>query len=98
MRNPLTIVGSVDVIGTIWMPAVTAASSISLSSYDVENMRNPDDGKIARNDIEQWLYTHTGDFQSIEDFRAEIGNAVYGWKSEESEFTFSDCMYPSEDY
>ena len=32
-----------------------------------------------------------------EDFRASIGSAEYGWSNEESEWTFSDCMYGNED-
>jgi hypothetical protein len=88
--------GRIDVIGTIWMPAVTAATSYTLSSYDIENMRG-DDGKIARREIQAWLDTHAGDFQSIEDFDATIEDARYGWANEESEFTFMDCMFPNED-
>lgn len=88
--------GRINVIGTIWMPAVTAAYSYSLDAYDVDNMKG-DDGKIARREISAWLNTHAGDFQSVEDFEATIGTARYGWADEESEWTFNDCMYPSED-
>jgi hypothetical protein len=87
----------IEVIGTIWMPAVTAAYRYSLSGYDIDNMRSPDDGKIARREIQGWLDTHAGDFQSVEDFYAEIDGACYGWKNPESECVFINCMYPSEE-
>jgi len=87
----------IDVIGKIWMPAAMCAQSLDLSSYDMENLGDPKD----RASVERWLDTHTGDFQSIADFRADfhVGDThiVHDWKDEESECIFSDCMYPSEE-
>ena len=85
------------VIGTIWMPSATCAQVYDLSSYDMENLGDPRD----RANVERWLDTHAGDFQSVTDFRADfddaLGNIIHEWKDEESELTFNDCMFPSFD-
>lgn len=83
----------IEVIGPIWWPAgQTCAMRYDLSAYDVENI-----GEATRENVEQWLCTHSGDFQHVEDFYAAIGETEIPWETEESEFTFSDCMYGSED-
>lgn len=90
--------GYVNVIGPIWWPVGEfCAQTIELTNHDIENMRGDDDGKIARCDIEDWLSTHAGDFQYASDFEAGIGNALYGWKDPESEWTFADCVYGGEE-
>ncbi len=81
-------VREINVIGTIWMPAVTAATTIKLSSYDVENI-----GELNRENVEDWLNCHSGDFQSIQDFRADIADFQSDWQSEDSECIFIDCMF-----
>lgn len=81
----------VEIIGKIWMPAVVCGQRQDLSDYDLENI-----GEFTRENVEQWLCTHSGDFQSVTDFRAVCGKVEIAWESEESEFTFSDAMYPSE--
>lgn len=86
-------------VGTIWQ-GLTCAQDKTLSSYDVENMRD-DDGKITRESVENWLGCNSGDFQSIDDFYASIedGDETIDieWASEESEMTYNDCMFPSDD-
>lgn len=81
----------IEVIGTIWMPAVTCGQRIELSQYDIGNI-----GEATRENVDQWLTTHTGDFQSVKDFRAVIGEVEIPWNDEESECVYSDCMFPSE--
>ena len=81
----------VHVIGKIWMPAVTAAYTYDLSAHDVETI-----GEFTRENVESWLATHAGDFQSIDDFEATIGDAWLSWNCEESESIFNDCMFPDE--
>lgn len=85
-------VAYVHVIGQIWMPAITAAQHIELSDYDLKNI-----GEFTRDAFEDWLGSHTGDFQSIKDFYVCVGNDEIPWQDEESELTFNDCMYPEED-
>ena len=84
----------VRVIGRIWMPAVVASMQYTLSDYDVDNCKD-DQGNLTRESVEQWLCTHSGDFQSVQDFYAslEVGSETVeiDWASEESEFTYSDC-------
>lgn len=83
----------VQVIGTIWMPAATCAMEYPLTAADVETIGLP----LTRENVAEWLTTHSGDFQSIEDFRATIGDEWCEWEHEESELTFNDCMFPAEE-
>ena len=90
----------IQVIGKIWMPAITCAEELTLSDYDMGNLAE-EDGTITRELVESWLTTHSGDFQSVEDFRADFDwhnkHFESDWQSEDSEYTFNDCMYPHED-
>lgn len=96
----LTRVSYIDVIGPIWMPSVDAATRYTVSSYDLENMRDGN-GKITRDSVQRWLDCHAGDFQSVTDFSASLedGDETVDlpWAHEESELTYGDCMYPQED-
>ena len=88
----------IEVLGKIWMPASKCAQVITLTPYDVENIRKHDaDGELTREGCSEWLTTHTGDFQSITDFHADIEDFDSPWKNEDNEYTFNDCMYPEED-
>ena len=82
----------VQVLGTIWMPTVTCAMEYPLTAYDVANI-----GEFTRENVEAWLDTHSGDFQSIKDFAATVGDEWINWADEENEFTYQDCMYPSDE-
>jgi hypothetical protein len=81
----------VDVVGPIWMPPIKAASTYQLSDYDLDNI-----GEFTRENIERWLCTHAGDFQYVTDFHAVCGTTEIPWATEDSECTFSDCMYPQD--
>lgn len=87
----------VELIGTIWMPAVQCGQCKTLSDYDVENCRD-EDGKITRESVEQWLMCHSGDFQSVTDFYASIEDGEntieIPWNSEESEMAYWQMMDP----
>lgn len=87
----------VQIIGTIWMPAATCAQTLELSTRDVDNCRD-DSGHLTRESVEQWLTTHTGDFQHVADFYASIedgeNTVEIPWQSEDSEVMFNDCMFP----
>lgn len=86
-------------VGTIWQ-GLTCAQDKTLSPSEVENIRD-EDGKITREGLEDWLGCHTGDFQSIDDFYGSIEDGddtvEIEWASEDSELTYNDCMFPSED-
>jgi len=91
----------VDVVGVIWMPPITAATRYDLNDYHIRNMMEGEES-CTREVVEQWLATNSGDFQSITDFSASIemeDNSTVNipWNNEESECTFLDCMFPSED-
>lgn len=78
----------IRVVGKIWMPFVTCAMEYPLSAYDIENI-----GEFTRENVEQWTATHCGDFQSITDFYATVGDQEIPWATEEGEMTYSDCMF-----
>ena len=84
----------IEVLGIIWMPAVQAATCLSLWR-EAENMQDPH-GNITRESVSLWLDSHAGDFQSVTDFSAVIGGARIPWESEDNEFTYGDLMYPEE--
>jgi hypothetical protein len=91
----------VRVVGRIWMPDTTAATTYELRApYDVDNARG-DDGRITRESVARWLDMHARDFASVTDFEASIedGDETVDipWASEESELTFSECMFGDED-
>ncbi len=86
----------VRVIGKIWMPSINAAHQYTLSDYDVENCKD-EQGNVTRESVDQWVNTHTGDFQSVTDWYAslEVGGETIEieWQNgEESEFAYSDCF------
>jgi hypothetical protein len=87
----------IDVIGPIWMPADTAATTYNVSGYDIENMRD-ESGQITRESVALWLDSHAGDFQSVTDFHASLDDSDISvdipWEHEESEYTFNDLTYP----
>jgi hypothetical protein len=93
----------IDVIGGIWWPmGATCAMHKDLSNYDVENIRAYGEGVIDRDSVEHWLMLNSGDFSSVQDFRASIEDGDQtidlDWaEGEESDCTFSDCMWPAED-
>lgn len=86
----------VQVIGKIWQPGLsTFAREYKLDSYALRNMSESE--TPTRGEVERWLGTHAGDFSAIEDFRASIGTYEIPWANEDSELTFNDCMWPSDD-
>lgn len=90
----LTRKSYVDVVGKIWMPAVTCSMRYPLSQHDVENIRGYGEGKISRDGLEQWLTCHSGDFQSLQDFSASIEDGentlTFPWTSEDGELAYMD--------
>jgi hypothetical protein len=74
------------------MPSAVCGQRQELSAYDLENI-----GEFTRENVEDWLGTHAGDFQSVRDFHAVCGDAEVAWENEENEFEYCDCMYPSEE-
>jgi len=88
----------IQVIGPIWMPPVVCAMQYDLGEYEVGNIQ-----AFTRSGIEHYLSTHSGDFQCIDDFYADIYDPVdkrdyeIPWNDPESDIIFNDCMYPMED-
>jgi hypothetical protein len=59
-----------------------------------------EDGNITRESVQDWLDSHAGDFQTIDDFRADIADGdrdvIIEWATEDGEMTYSDCMFGDE--
>ena len=72
----------------------TCGMTKTLSSYDVENMRD-DAGNITRESVDLWLCSNAGDFSSVQDFRASIEDGEntieIPWATEDGEMAFMDC-------
>jgi len=86
-------VSKVRVIGQIWQPGFTCAQTYTLSANDEHNIGEP-----TRENVEDWLSTHAGDFSHIQDFEADIGDAVLiPWADPDSECVYNDCMCPNEE-
>ena len=91
--------GTINVVGVHWgaylergslMPITeaTAAYTYSLGEYELENI-----GKFTRENVQDWLDTHAGDFSVIKDFEAASGEVEIPWASEESDCLFFNMMY-----
>lgn len=91
MTNPYTTrrvrLAYVLILGKLWMPSVTASMRTDLRDYDLENI-----GEFTRENVEQWLMTHSGDFSSVTDFCAVCGNVEIPWSSEENEMIYLETI------
>ena len=85
----------IDVIGPIWQPGCVCSMRYTPSNHDLENMRD-ETGKVTREAVANWLSNHTGDFQYIEDFYADLelpeGNIIFEWSSEEAEIAYLETI------
>jgi len=92
----------VQVIGNIWQPGIgTCAMQYSLSMHDVDAIGDIADRRckeqhvpwsIAREDVGEWLSTHSGDCKNSDDFYAIIEDVDIEWADMESAFTYHDCV------
>jgi hypothetical protein len=81
----------VDAVGRGWY-GQEIAYTYNLTKYDLDSI-----GEETRENVELWLSTNAGDFQSISDFHAVLRNSEIPWNSEEKECSFNDLVYPMED-
>lgn len=90
----------VQVVGVHWgaylergslasIPEPTAAYDYTLRPYDLENI-----GEFTRENVQDWLDKNAGDFSSVLDFRAEVGEEVIDWANEENGVAYYNCMFP----
>lgn len=96
----------VRLIGPIWQPGFgCCAQEKTLSNYDLDNIKGYGEvighPGINRESVEYWLTMNSGDFRAVTDFSASIEDGAQSieipWNNEESEYKFSDAMYPAED-
>lgn len=70
----------------------------NLTKNDLDNIMEAaevnDIHNVQREYFENWLYTHSGDFQSIIDYKVDVKDIIYDWKLDDSEQYFCDCMFP----
>ena len=90
----------IQVVGKIWMPATMCAMEYELDSYKLGNLlAEVEEGEsLTREHVAYWLSLNSGDFQGVEDFRADLElpdgtNFTSDWEKEENEMVFSDCMF-----
>jgi hypothetical protein len=84
-------IARVTVLGTLWMPHCNASLTTDLSDYDLENI-----GEFTRENVEDWLTCHSGDFSSVIDFTAQCGEIDIPWSSDDNEIAYLDTL-PCED-
>jgi len=83
----------IDLVGEIWQPGVgPCAYRYTLRPSDVENIGEP-----TRENVQSWLDKNAGDFQTVIDFHAVVGEVDLPWSDPENKMTFLDCMYPQEE-
>ena len=87
------IISQVDVVGRLWMGG-QAAYTYPLSKHDIENIRERGNGNITRDAVSDWLDSHSGDFQSIKDFRVTIGDGEFDsdFATPEGEDAYLSCF------
>jgi len=93
-----TVASVIQVVGKIWMPAITAAMDYTVRPDDLRD----GNGKITRESIDNHVCMISGDFQSIYDWRADIStddgeDIVIDWRTEDGEMKYNDCMFGNED-
>ena len=90
-------VSNISVIGPIWWPNGAVCSlEIPLGSREIEQIRDYGEGEITRDAVEDWLGCHSGDFQSVTDFRADISagedDYLFDWADPESDAVYLDTL------
>lgn len=82
---------SISLLGKGWYNQ-TISMTIDVTKHDLENIESFD-----RESVQDWIDSHSGDFQSITDFCFYLGEEIMPWANEDNEATFNDCMYGGED-
>ncbi|GAA6622764.1 hypothetical protein [Scytonema sp. NUACC26] len=89
---------TIDVLGYIWQPGCSVCHmEYNLNSYDLENISET--GEYTREEVEKWLLSHSGDFQSIVDFKCSFGDEFESdWENPESGDIYCDIYSESLNY
>lgn len=78
----------VIILGGIWAPYGALCSlRVNLSPSDLANIE-----EFTRENVSNWLTSHSGDFSSIKGFYATAGNTTLDWESEELESAYLDTL------
>lgn len=80
----------VTILGRLWMGGIASIHK-DLSDYDLGNI-----GEFTRENMEDWLTSHAGDFQEVIDFMAVCGKEEIPWSSEDNEMTYLDTISDGE--
>ncbi len=75
----------VRVVGKIWLPMAKACYEYPLDKFAVKSI-----GEFTRENVAQWVNLNAGDFSSIDDFYATVGDKEINWEKEESEMFWND--------
>jgi len=91
MASPMTWIlkriAFIQILGKMWMPKSNASQERALSDYDLENI-----GEFTRENVEQWLTSHSGDFSEVIDFTAVCGEIEIHWSNEDNEMAYLDTL------
>ena len=109
MATRISIYSSVGVVGKGWY-GQTISTDYTLKDYNVRTIQDLaniragiDDAAIERADVEMWLTSNSGDFQSITDFAASINLGKPGsdveipFETRDAADIYMDCMFGGEE-
>ena len=82
----------INVLGRIWMPY----GLLSTMTIDLDDRKIRQIGEPTRENVENWLNINAGDFSSIIDFQAVIGEVEINWDKEENMGKFIEITFPQE--
>ena len=60
----------ISVVGKMWMPTATAAMEVDINKRDW-NVIDTDFDNLTLEELEHYMYTHTGDLSQITDYKIE---------------------------
>lgn len=66
-RNTTEVKYFVSVVGQMWLPQIPAAMEITITERDW-NVTDADFENLTLEELEHWMYTHTGDLSTIDDY------------------------------
>jgi len=93
-----TITHECQVLGVGWF-GQQSATTYTFTDFDVREGMTDEVGIITDDSFQSFLASHSGDFQSITDFNADIGDNLYtrSWQDEDNEQCFLDLVYGDEE-
>ena len=86
----------VDVVGRLWMGGIGSTTYKMPMDTALQVLALDSDG-LRRSAVKDWLDTHSGDFQAVDDFRASLAAWDSPFETEEGEIAYYDTLNPPEE-